>query len=196
MNDEKMAQKNSNTKSSAELKPSASDSVLQSVVRALIELLNKKPMSGISVQELAHCAGISRMTYYRYFSSFEDILIQYLAYLTDRFKKEVLSGVRFGSFIRAENIELGFRYFAENREFVLCLLRNNMGDLIRQNMIREELNLSYTSQTSSEEYYLTVAYASTLFGVYSKWLTDGMKEDTEKLTKMILDLFQAKLRRY
>ena len=191
-----MAQKKRDKKDHAAVKPSASDSILQAVVRALIELLKKKPMSGISVQELTHCAGISRMTYYRYFSSFEDIIKQYLSYLTGRFKREVLNGARFGSFIRAENIELGFQYFAENHEFVLCLLQNNMGDLIRQNMIREELNLSYTSQTNNEEYYLTVAYASTLFGIYSKWLTDGMKEDTGKLTKMILDLFQSKLRRY
>ena len=103
---------------------------------------------------------------------------------------------RFGSYIRRENILIGFRYLKENSDLILCMLNQNLGDLLRNNMVQEELNLSYRSQCSEEDRYITVAYANTLFGIYTTWLKDGMKESPEKLTDLILDLFQSRLRRY
>ena len=170
--------------------------ILDSSAKAVARLLSKRAISEITVKELCAEAGISRMTYYRNFSSIEDILKKYLVKQTERFKKEVMKEERFGSYIRRENILIGFRYLKENSDLILCMLNQNLGDLLRNNMVQEELNLSYRSQCSEEDRYITVAYANTLFGIYTTWLKDGMKESPEKLTDLILDLFQSRLRRY
>ena len=44
------------------------------IVTALIELMKVRDYHSISITEITHKAGVSRMTYYRYFSSKEEIL--------------------------------------------------------------------------------------------------------------------------
>ena len=44
------------------------------IITALLQLLHKKAFSQISVTELCRKAGVSRMSFYRYFESREDVL--------------------------------------------------------------------------------------------------------------------------
>ena len=48
------------------------------MVSALMQLLETKPLSAISVTELTEKAGVSRMTYYRNYQSKEEIFQDYL----------------------------------------------------------------------------------------------------------------------
>ena len=48
--------------------------VKRNIVRALIELMQKKNYSDISVSEITALAGVSRISYYRNYDSKEDIL--------------------------------------------------------------------------------------------------------------------------
>ena len=50
---------------------------------ALLKLIEKKRLDKISVTELCEKAGVSRVTYYRNFSSVESILVDYLKRATD-----------------------------------------------------------------------------------------------------------------
>ena len=49
------------------------------LVQALMRLLQEKPLSSISITELAAEAGISRMTYYRNYQSIDDVLLSHLS---------------------------------------------------------------------------------------------------------------------
>ena len=55
-------------------KNSAHDIVIESLTEALLQLMEKKPFSEISVSELCMKAGVGRMSFYRNYSSVRDIL--------------------------------------------------------------------------------------------------------------------------
>ena len=46
----------------------------QMLLNALLELMEKKAYSSISIKELAECAGLDRKTFYRNFDSKEEVL--------------------------------------------------------------------------------------------------------------------------
>ena len=48
------------------------------IATALIELMKTKDYSSITITEIAKKSGMSRMTYYRNYSSKDDILVQYI----------------------------------------------------------------------------------------------------------------------
>ena len=56
------------------------------MVSALMQLLEDKPLSAISVTELTEKAGVSRMTYYRNYQSKEEIFQDYLDDIVDSYR--------------------------------------------------------------------------------------------------------------
>ena len=52
------------------------------IVTALIELMKERDFDQITITEIANKAGVSRMAYYRYYTSKNDILVQYLDEVT------------------------------------------------------------------------------------------------------------------
>ena len=61
----------------------AHDVVVESITGALLILMQKKPLNEINVSELCTKAGVSRVSFYRNFTSLEDILTKYLKKCTD-----------------------------------------------------------------------------------------------------------------
>lgn len=166
------------------------------IAEALIELLNEKPLSSISVSEITEKAGVSRMTYYRNFESKEDILEKYIGRILEDYHREVYAHAKHASYIRYENVLLGFEYFRRYEDLAKCLMSNNLGWYIRDAVIRSELGLSLVSENDKESRYVFIAYANTLFGIMTEWVISGMKDDPQKLSKLICDLYQDKIRRY
>lgn len=170
--------------------------LMRCMAKALIELLKEKPLSAISVTDITQKAGVSRMTFYRNYSSKEEILDKYMDYQFEQFHRMVAENGRHASFIRYEIIMLGFDFFRQEADLVCCLVNNNLSSGLRDRLVQNELDLSLTSQEDTESRYLTIAYASALFGIMTAWVQGGMKEDPEQLAKLICDLYQDKIRRF
>ena len=59
------------------------------IFTALILLMEQKDYHQITITDIAKKAGVSRMTYYRTYSSKEDILIQYFNKVTQELSMEI-----------------------------------------------------------------------------------------------------------
>ena len=59
------------------------------MVQALMQLLQTKSLSNITISELTERAGVSRMTYYRNYNSMDEIFISYLKDLVDAYRQDV-----------------------------------------------------------------------------------------------------------
>jgi len=59
------------------------------ILKALIELMEDRTLSEIAVKEISHKAGLSRRTFYSYFSSVNDAINGYLKYLADCVYQEI-----------------------------------------------------------------------------------------------------------
>ncbi len=63
--------------------------VKQCIFTALMQLLNQKPFDKIKISEIADRAGVSRMSFYRYYNKKEDILIEHLDQDFNDFTNEI-----------------------------------------------------------------------------------------------------------
>jgi len=61
------------------------------IATALIELMKTKEYSSITITEIAKKSGMSRMTYYRNYTSKDDVLIQYLDSVGEKIQELVAS---------------------------------------------------------------------------------------------------------
>lgn len=163
---------------------------------ALIELLEEKPLSSVSVSELAERAGVSRVTFYRNYSSIEDVLERYVGDIARSYERKVSEGRGFASYIREDNILLLADTFKEHAELVRCLRKSHAEGYIYEAIERGTLAVSLASERSAQEKELARAYSAALAGSLISWIADGMVRDPHEIAAMLCSLFQERMRRY
>ena len=170
--------------------------LLKNVIDALVTKLYDTPYSEVSISELCRVANISRMTFYRHFNSKDEVIESYLEALHQKFLEEVVHKNRFASYIQYENMLLAFQNDQEHSRYVEYIIKNNMGEILMRKLIENELDLSLRSQKTEEDRYLSIAYASAIYGVIVNWVREGMTASPETLARLLINLYQDKIKRY
>lgn len=158
----------------------------ESIADALLKLMEEKPMESISITEIIDLAGAGRSTYYRNFTSKEDILA---------FKLRILA-VRW---IKTEGIteetpgEVIIKKICENLYNIRAVLelcnRNGLMHMIGT-VIYELMGPIETD--SKIDRYQKASESFSIYGIIFQWVQDGMKEDVEELSEIILELLKNK----
>ncbi len=116
------------------------------LVHALMQLTRSKPLSSISVTELTNRAGVSRMTYYRNYNSMSEILTRYLDGIFESYKRDVAGFGNPGKYNDYHIVLLCSQYFHTHKDFILCLLRCGMGDLLLSRLTKYVLDTYYCEE--------------------------------------------------
>lgn len=140
---------------------------------ALIKLMKRKLFVDISVSELCEEAGVSRMTYYRSYSSKEDILKQHLEVCFERFMCELRDRTNMSFY----EIAVTFFEFWENeeKEFLAALIDSGLSTNL-MDLFYEYLDVIYESMELGETVESFVK--SFLAGGLYKLLIDWIKSDS------------------
>ena len=154
--------------------------------KSLLELLEKKPLSKITIKELCNKVDINRTTYYRYYLDPYDQL--------EKIEDDIFS--KMSSFIedKKTNNEFDMIYSIltyinnEKYEFKVLLEKGDInfqekclsfiGKKLFQNLQRNDLD--------TEIKYIYTADGS--FGVVSEWIKGNIKLSVEELSNKILEL--------
>lgn len=99
------------------------------LIDALFQLMNKQPFQKISITEITDKAGVSRLTYYRNFTSKEDIILTYFDQEFDEFFKQYLIPNNKTMSIH-EGIESVFTYWKKGADKIKLLIRDGLTYLI------------------------------------------------------------------
>lgn len=158
------------------------------IVTALMELSNEKPFSAITISELTARAGVSRMTYYRNYTSKEDVFRTYMTELLEHFYEDSFHRKKPETYGEYENILQCFRYFEKYNKFVNCLINIGMGDLFLNAISAYVIGVYYQEeQPNVKLYYQLHSYAGSLFNVYMAWIRTGAKDSIETLSQIIYE---------
>ncbi|MGN1140198.1 MAG: TetR/AcrR family transcriptional regulator [Oliverpabstia sp.] len=156
------------------------------IVTALIQLTEQKPFSAITISELTDRAGVSRMTYYRNYTSKEDVFKKYMDEIVEEYRREagkLRKGKRYGEY---ENILQCFQYFVKYKSFIKCIIKIGMQNLLFDALSSYLLDTYFKEKEPSvEQYYLLCAYEGSLLSVYMAWLENGEKESVEVLADIL-----------
>ncbi|WP_099468724.1 TetR/AcrR family transcriptional regulator [Konateibacter massiliensis] len=159
------------------------------IVTALMHLADQKPLSTISISELAKRAGVSRMTYYRNYSSKEEVFQDYMDEIIESYKNEIRKlepQETYGDYVR---ILHSFKYFEKYKDFIRCILKIEMGYLLLDALSSYMIETYYKEIESYELYYILQAYAGSLFNTYIAWLKNDSSVSAEDMTMIIYKLY-------
>ena len=157
---------------------------------ALLELMKNKPFREISISEITRKADLSRRTFYRYFSSKEEVLCCYLEFIwrTGALK---LSDDKDHSYFHTIQWYLAFWY--EHKELALLLYRNDLLALLMQeyNYLFHDMYLmrkgNYPLAKQSEAMRYALSYSvGGLLNILWQWASDGMQKSPEEVADLLL----------
>lgn len=160
--------------------------VKKSISEALFDLLLEKDFSAITVTDIVTRARVARASYYRNFSSKEDILQQAMDVIRDRVLQEIDlpeddEQIDYGDL---KNIlERLFTIFLSVKSYFLTLHHNGFSApfLLMLNDVAEVL-LGSMPQSSIDKYRVYY-FSGGIFNVTVTWLENGAKESPHTLAE-------------
>lgn len=147
-------------------KQEANAFVKECITTALIKMMGEHSFESISITNLVECAGVARVSFYRNFTSKEDVIKQHLDFLIREWGREF---EKTGA-LSTLNESL-IKYYYKHRDFYLLLYKHNLSAMIYEN-IREALQID--SVEESNERFRRAVWAGAIFGWIDEWARRGM----------------------
>ena len=150
---------------------------------ALITLLETKSIDKITIREIAGLAGVGRTTYFRNFSSKEEVLSFKLILLWEQWTEE--HGVEKKRQFNTDNALTFFRFNYRIRPLLELLYRRNLQSALFRSFY------DYMMPKSSADLldcYKSSFYSYGLFGLLDQWIVRGFRETPEQMNNIVLEL--------
>lgn len=160
------------------------------IADALIKLLQEKPIENISISEITDLAGVGRSTYYRNFTSKEDILSFKLHLIGKRWYQEEENNADMDM---KSTLEKACHYLYEIRDLLNIFYQNGQIHLICATMY--DL-VGITEEDNQNEKFMKAGLSFCAFGIIFQWLKDGMKENGDELAKIVLRMSIDTIEKY
>lgn len=150
--------------------------------KALLQLLDEKKYSQITIKEICGRADLSRQTFYQMFRSIEEVMEYHFSILFQEFARECDS---------FQNITIPrisyhfFQFFYEHRGFIEILVSNNLVFLLERQfeIYLRKIDLFLTiSNDEMHSDYLAAYVSGALTQVLIHWFEQSFQPDTEKLS--------------
>ncbi len=162
----------------------------QWLIQSLLDLMDKKEYSEITVTEIAEHAQLSRRTFYRIFNSKEELLEQYFSAI---FSEYVSCFDKSVCYSMEEIIKIFFTFCEKHIDFLKLLQKNHLlYDLLEQfNLILPVIHDTVRGdraiyQTALEKKIALLASAGALWNILAEWIQMKNRPAPEEISRIIL----------
>ena len=156
------------------------------IVTALIELMKVRDYHAISITDITKKAGVSRMAYYRNYTSKEDILNTYMDEVGISIHEKIsMMNTREEIF---DYYRALFEQLGSYRDVGITAYRAHLGELILQNINKNMAMTFPPSEESTAAKYRHLYLAGAFYNVFIEWLKNGRAEDCEEMARMCCSL--------
>ncbi len=164
--------------------------VKMKITEAMFELMHEKSVSDITITELITRAHVARASYYRNYSSKEDIIETLMEDVLEYYRQGIIENEPFLSY---GNILRSFRFFQAFGSYLLDLYRSDFAHILMEKLNQFHESLMGEMPASSINRYEIYAYMGALVNVGIRWLQDGEKETPEEMAEFMMRSISGKI---
>lgn len=151
------------------------------IADALLRLLKEKPLEAITIQEITDLADVGRVTYYRNFTSKEDVIFFKLSLLCETWFETIAPE----DYQDVKKMAVQFFVFVRSIEDVVMILYGANLWFIFLNFLYKYMGPQ--DGFEKKEIYKSAYLSYGLYGITNEWIKGGMTETAEQLGEMLID---------
>lgn len=159
--------------------------VKRSITDTLFALMMEKSLADISISELVSKAGVARASFYRNYSSKEDVLVTLIRDILEEFRGEM--DLTQDTVYTFENVLLSFQYFKKYRSYILDLQHSGFSSVLLDELNCFHENIAGTMPYDSVEKYELYMYIGALTNVAITWLLEDEKISIENIAEYFFE---------
>lgn len=153
------------------------------IAEAVIKLLKSKSFDQLKISEISKVAGVSRTSFYQYYSSAYEVLKDYLNIIVSEYLAANAEMNSKDKYFSASHIVFSFNFFDQYSEFFLTMSKNRLHTLLLESV--NEFMISHIHTDHEISVYKLYAYAGALFNSFIMWEENGKKEKVEDIAKAL-----------
>ncbi|MDR0964145.1 MAG: TetR/AcrR family transcriptional regulator [Clostridium sp.] len=177
------------------------------IVNAFFDLLAIKPLHTITISEIAENAELDRRTFYRHFTSKEDVISFCIHEASHHFEEDI-SQTEIVS-IHADGDIVAHNAFVAESFFTICVKHKEMLLILYKqqllHLLLEDLTIIFTKfhckyhhldqfHHHGEDFdYVMAYYAGGFLNLLAKWLSDGCKKTPAEMASIAADILNVDL---
>lgn len=154
------------------------------IADALLKLLHDKPLDEITISEITKLANVGRVTFYRHFSSKEDILYFKLTLLIEQWYNTIPIEALTETYHMAVSF---FEFVYSIREIVCILCKSNISHIVLFSFYR---NLNADTMLTFSDKAEATFMAFGLFGIILEWEKEGFRQSPYELADLIIKILR------
>ena len=158
----------------------------QRIKTAYLDLLEKYPGGPITVTQIAQRAHVNRVTFYRLYSTLEDVLLDILDEF-DRRNREYLGGIPFDEIDDEETVKLMLEHHRRNMHMLRAVLKSSMAPVLER---RIEKGISGPAMARSDRiegfsHLLMSYYTAGISATICEWIKGGCEESVDVVMSIL-----------
>lgn len=162
------------------------------MVEALIQLLEKKSIDEISITELTERAGVSRMAYYRNYTSKEDIFEQHLKELMEDYNNYWIKKYPWVINYNMDALIECMQYFQEHKRFATAFICAGLEKQFLNILTNEIIELYKLNGTSKGDTCHAIAVSGALFNFYLDWIYNNISLTPRQMAEQLIEVLPEK----
>lgn len=161
--------------------------VVQHITAAVLDLMQDQDLADLTISQICEQAGVGRASFYRNFSSKEDVLRQEANRLTAAWKAE---------YERQDHSEPNellislLDFYKLHTPFFLSLYKAGLTQIVLDTILAQS---EITPELPNPVAYLKSSVAYMIYGWVAEWIKRGMQESGTELAQMIAASQEEKL---
>ena len=152
--------------------------IINSLENAVVSLMKEMPFEKFSVKDLCERAGVGRSSFYRYYSSKEDVVCSMLLHLWRAWCNA--EGIKDSARISPSSARAFLRHCYENKEIFDLIHRNKLSGLFP--------HIIEKNHEGGVHDYRILFFCYGVFGILREWWSRGCVEPLEELTHVFNSL--------
>ena len=162
----------------------ANKRVKTSITNALFSLMHIKSLSNITITEIIKKANVARVSFYRNYTSKEDVLVTLVKDVLDDFRNT--ADYDLSLYYKKKHVIRCFEYFKRYKQYILDLYNSGFGS-----MFLEELNVFHesiagTMPAGSPKRYEIYIYIGALYNTGITWLMEDQPASIEEVADIMI----------
>lgn len=147
------------------------------LIQAFVQLMEEKKYSLITISDICRKAGVSRMAFYRGFSSKEGIAEKFIGGIAEKLHEKLASAKEFN--IKNYFSEL-FGEIGKYGELIVSSAKSNIDSIILRTL-DSQMSVTFNKTKDEARGYRGHFMAGAVFNVLFNWILNGQKESPEEM---------------